>query len=133
VEIRISVAAGGLADLESLDEWLGGERGLAGRVKLARSAPRDGEMGAVSESLVVAVGSGGAITVAGAALAGALKAWLGQGRRSDVRVKVARPDGTSVEIDAKRVRAGEFDIQAAISQVLDPGSAGGSDSGTAGE
>jgi Effector Associated Constant Component 1 len=118
VDIRISVTRGDLADLESLDDWLRGERELAGRVKLAGTAPHDGELGALSECLVVALGSGGAITVVGTTLAGALKAWLSHPRRSDVRVEVHRHDGTSVEIDAKRVRAGDIDVEAAIRQAL---------------
>jgi Effector Associated Constant Component 1 len=118
VDIRISVTKGDLADLESLDDWLSEEHELAGRVKLAGSAPRDGELGALSESLVVALGSGGAITVVGAALAGALRTWLAHPRRSDVRVKVRLPDGTSVEIDAKRVSAGDIDVEATIRQAL---------------
>jgi membrane-associated two-gene conflict system component 1 (EACC1) len=118
VDIRISVTRGDLADLESLDDWLRGERELAGRVKLAGTAPHDGELGALSECLVVALGSGGAITVVGTTLAGALKAWLSHPRRSDVRVEVHRHDGTSVEIDAKRVRAGDIDVEATIRQAL---------------
>jgi hypothetical protein len=118
VDIRISVTHGDLADLESLDNWLRGERELAGRVKLAGTAPHDGELGALSEYLVVALGSGGAITVVGTTLAAALKAWLSHARRSDVRVEVHRHDGTSVEIDAKRVRAGDIDVEATIRQAL---------------
>lgn len=118
MEIRVSVANGNVADLESLDDWLRGERELAGRVKLAGPAPRAGELGALTETLVVAVGSGGAITVVGAALAGALKAWLSQPRRSDVTLKIRRPDGTSVEVNAKRVKADGIDLQATISQAL---------------
>jgi hypothetical protein len=66
----MSVAGGDIAELESLGDWLRGERELTGRVRLASAAPRSGELGAVSETLLVAVGSGGAITVLISALAG---------------------------------------------------------------
>jgi hypothetical protein len=36
-------------------------------------------------------------------LATSLKAWLAQPRRSDVRIRVQRDDGQTVEIDASRV------------------------------
>jgi len=119
VEIRISVVGGDMAELESLDDWLRGERELAGRVRLTGPGPRTGELGALSETIVVAAGSGGAITVVGAALAGALKAWLSQHRRSDVTLKIHRPDGAWVEVAAKRVKAGDIDIKTTIRQVLD--------------
>jgi len=123
VDIRFSVIDGDVADLESLDDWLRGERELAGRVSVAGPRPRPGELGAVSETLVVAVGSGGAITVLVSALAGALKTWLSLPRRSDVKIKIHRADGNSVEIDAQRVKAGDVDIEAAIRQALASGSA----------
>jgi hypothetical protein len=123
VDIRFSVIDGDVADLESLDDWLRGERELAGRVTVAGPAPRPGELGAVSATLVVALGSGGAITVLLSALAGALKTWLSLPRRSDVKIKIHRADGNSVEIDAKRVKAGDVDIEAAIRQALAFGTA----------
>jgi hypothetical protein len=123
VDIRFSVIDGDVADLESLDDWLRGERELAGRVTVAGPPPRPGELGAVSATLVVALGSGGAITVLLSALAGALKTWLSLPRRSDVKIKIHRADGNSVEIDAKRVKAGDVDIEAAIRQALAFGTA----------
>ena len=133
MEIFISVAGGDLAHLESLDDWLRGERKLAGRVRLTGPAPRVGELGTVTDTLVVAAGSGGAISVVGAALAGALKGWLSLPRRSDVSIKIHRADGSSVEIDAKHFKAGDVDIEAAIRKVFDLGSALALDSGTAEE
>ena len=133
MEIRISIASGDLADLESLDDWLRGERELAGRVTLAAPSPRKGELGALAETLIIAVGSGGAITVVGSALAGALKAWLSQPRRSDVTLKIHRPDGTSVELAAKRVRARDIDIETTIRQALGSGDPQALDSSTAEE
>ena len=123
MDIRFSVIDGDVTDLESLDDWLRGEGELAGRVTVAGPGPRAGELGAVSETLVVALGSGGAITVLVSSLAGALKAWLTLPRRSDVKIKIHRADGNSVEIDAKRVKAGDVDIETAIRQALAFGTA----------
>lgn len=114
MEIRISVGDGDTDELESLGVWLRGERGLAGRVKLAGAKPREGELGALSDAFVVAVGSGGAISV----LAAALKTWLSLPRRSDVHIRIHRDDGASVEIDAKRVAAGLIDVESVIRQTL---------------
>jgi hypothetical protein len=117
VEIRISVADGDLAELESLDDWLRGEPELAGRVKAAGSPPTRGHLGALTEVLTVALGSGGAITV----LAASLKGWLSLPRRSDVTIKIDRKDGSSVTIAAKRVAAGQTDVESIIRQALDHG------------
>jgi hypothetical protein len=117
VEIRISVADGDLADLESLDDWLRGEPELAGRVRAVGPSPTRGHLGALTEVLSVALGSGGAITV----LAASLKGWLLLPRRSDVRIKIHRPDGGTVEIDAKRVNAGNVDVESMIRRALDYG------------
>jgi hypothetical protein len=121
VEIRLSVADGDRAELESLEAWLRGERGLAGRVKLAGARPREGELGALSDALVVAVGSGGAISV----LAASLKTWLSLPRKSDVHIHIHRRDGASVEIDAKQIAAGSIDVESMIRQALDFGTAEG--------
>jgi hypothetical protein len=117
VEIRISVADGDLADLESLDDWLRGEPELAGRVSAAGAPPTRGHLGALTEVLTVALGSGGAITV----LAASLKGWLSLPRRSDVTVKIERKDGSSVTIAAKRVAAGQADVESIIRQALEDG------------
>ena len=58
--------------VESLARWLTGEAELHGRVS-ARMAPlQPGEMGAGTEALIVALGSGGAVSV----LLGSLTGWL---------------------------------------------------------
>jgi Effector Associated Constant Component 1 len=74
--------------------------------------PGEGELGALADVLVVAVGSGGALSV----LATSLKAWLAQPRRSDVRIRIQRDDGQTVEIDANRID-GEH-VDALIRQAL---------------
>ena len=100
MEARISLVGGNpAANLESLDDWLQGEPELAGRVRVSAPVPREGELGALAEVLVAAVGSGGALSV----LATSLHAWLSQPRRSDVRIRVQGENGRAVEIDADRV------------------------------
>ena len=99
MQIRISIVGGDQAELESLDDWLRRERELAGRVTFTAARPREGELGALGEALVVAVSSGGAVSV----LAASLKAWISLPRRSDVRIRVQVSDGRTVEIGADRV------------------------------
>jgi hypothetical protein len=77
--------------------------------------PREGELGALAEVLVAAVGSGGTVSV----LAGALYAWLSQPRRSDIRIRVEGDNGRAVEIDADRVDAQQAEDM--LRQALDFG------------
>jgi hypothetical protein len=113
VEIRISCVGGNrAADVESLGDWLRGEPQLAGRLRVAGPVPGEGELGALADVLVVAVGSGGTLSV----LATSLKAWLAQPRRSDVRIRVQHEGGETVEIDANRVDGERVD--ALIRQAL---------------
>jgi Effector Associated Constant Component 1 len=99
VEVRISCVGSDPADgIESLSDWLHGERELSGRLRLAGPAPRENELGVLADVLVVAVGSGGTISV----LAASLKAWLAQPHKPDFRIRVQGTDGQSVDIDAKR-------------------------------
>ncbi|AUY49155.1 hypothetical protein C2142_09635 [Streptomyces sp. CB01881] len=104
-------------EAESLADWLRGEPGLAG-VRLTGAVPAPGELGSVSDLVTVAVGAGGAVSV----LAASLRTWFAQPKRSDIRLKIRRPGGEAVEIDAKRVRG--KDLEAVLRQVLDRGEAG---------
>lgn len=61
---------------------------------------------------------GGTLSV----LAAALKAWICLPRRSDVRLKVQGADGSTVEIDAKRVSGDQLD--ALVEKVLGSASSG---------
>jgi Effector Associated Constant Component 1 len=99
METRISIIGGDQSDLESLGDWLRQERGLSGRIKVAAASPREGELGSLGEALVVAVGSGGTLSV----LAASLKAWMTLPRRSDVKIRIEGSDGRVVDIDATRV------------------------------
>ena len=117
VEARVSIVGGDQADLESLDLWLRQEGELAGRVTFAGAKPRPGELGALGEALIVAVGSGGAVS----ALASSLKAWMALPRRSDVRIRVEGPGGRVVEIDAHRVGGERIDdlVRQALESAVD--------------
>lgn len=113
MDVRISVVGddrqGGL---ESLDNWLREESGLAGLVQVAGAEPRKGELGALADTLVVAVGSGGTLSV----LATSLKVWLSHPRRSDIRIRLQGRDGEAIEIDANRVDTD--DIETLLRQTL---------------
>lgn len=98
---------------EDLADWLRHEPELRGRVTPVYREPRPGELGAALDVLSVAVGSGGVLTV----LAAALKTFLSQPRRSDVRVTIRTSDGTSVEIDATRVPDIEAVLRTALGKV----------------
>jgi hypothetical protein len=98
-QVRISLTTGDRSDLESLEDWLRQEQGLAGRVLPAVGRPRPGELGVPAEALIVAVSSGGVLSV----LAASLKSWVSLPRRSDVRVKIQGADGRVVEIAADRI------------------------------
>lgn len=87
------------ADLRSLRSWMIDMGELRGPFELRRPEPRPGEMGSLTDALIVAAGSGGAIT----ALAGVLVSWL-RHRTSDLTVKITRPDGTTFEVVGSRVR-----------------------------
>ncbi len=96
--------------LAELSDWLDQEPALRGLVSPAEAAPAPGELGTLSDALMVAVGSGGAVSV----LAASLKAFFAQPRRSDLRIVVSDPNGRTVEVDAKRVR----DAETLLRQVL---------------
>lgn len=114
MEFRISVVSGDrAAGLESLSDWLRGEPELAGRVCVLQAMPRSGELGALGDALLVAVGSGGALSV----LAMSLNTWLSQPRGSDVKVTVRGETGRVVEISADRVDGDR--VEALVRTALD--------------
>jgi Effector Associated Constant Component 1 len=96
-------------------------RNVGGPVDLRRADPKPGEMGSLSDALVVAAGSGGAIT----ALAGALVSWLHH-RTTDVTVKITRPDGTALEVEGRRVRGVDAQQLSALIEDLAAGLGGSS-------
>ena len=76
---------------------------LRGRVRLVKAAPEPGTLGGWPEAVVVSLGQGGAVTV----LASAVIAWI-RHRTSTVTCTVTRPDGTSVQLAATRVRSADL-------------------------
>jgi hypothetical protein len=96
--------------LAELSDWLAQEPELRGLIAPKTTGPEPGELGALADVLVAAVGSGGAVSV----LAASLKAFLAQPRRADVRIVLSTPDGLRVEVDAKRVG----DVEALVRETL---------------
>jgi hypothetical protein len=87
-------------DLRSLASFLAAEPELRGRVDFDDSEPDPGQLGAVADAIVVAVGSGGALTV----LTTAVAAWV-QSRGSTIRVRLHSPTGATAEIDAENIKS----------------------------
>jgi len=110
VKVTLSVVGQDPAeDLADLTDWLTQEPELRGLVSAIPAAAKVGELGVLSDALVVAVGGGGTVSV----LAASLKALLAQPRRSDVKIVIANTDGRRVEIDARRIP----DVEALVRQV----------------
>jgi hypothetical protein len=98
VDLRLSVQSDdGTKDWADLLDWLRREPALRGHVH-AQGRPQPGDLGATVDTLLVAASSGGLASV----LATSLGAWLGQPRKSDVRITI-ETNGRRVEVDAKRV------------------------------
>jgi hypothetical protein len=95
------------APLRSLHDWLTNDGELP--VRLVESSPRDGELGALTDSLAVVLAPGGAA----AAIAGSLVSWLRR-RRSDLTVKIRRPDGSETELSVTQLRGLEITELSAI-------------------
>jgi hypothetical protein len=107
VGVRLSVEGeDSIGGLEELSDWLGREPDLRRMITPVFAEPACGELGTLTDALIMAVGSGGALS----ALAASLKTFLALPRRSDLRIVLSAPDGRRVEIDAKRVA----DVEAVI-------------------
>ena len=72
-----------------------------------------GTMGAVAETLQVALGAGGGATV----LAGSVATWITT-RRQNVKLRLRRPDGGELEVDAQ-VKDAETMIESFLARTLD--------------
>jgi hypothetical protein len=98
-------------DLPALAAWLNDEDALRGRITRRRAAPGPEEMGSLHDALLIAVGSGGAISV----LASSLPAWLQQ-RKSAVRIEISHDEhGRKAVIDATNIG----DAERLIASVLE--------------
>ncbi|HEX5120579.1 MAG TPA: hypothetical protein VFW65_35820 [Pseudonocardiaceae bacterium] len=90
--------------------WLRREDRLRGRVQLSPTTIGPGQMGSVTDTIAIAMGTGGAGTV----VARALVAWVSH-RTTDVKLTLTRPEGTELSIDAHRVH----DPQALLASIAD--------------
>jgi Effector Associated Constant Component 1 len=99
MDVAISVSGGPDADAEirSLYRWLQREEDLPNPTFMP-AAPGPEDMGAVSDVLMVALGSGGA----GAVLANSLSVWVRQ-RSSDLKLTVRGKNGT-IRLDGERIK-----------------------------
>jgi Effector Associated Constant Component 1 len=99
MKVEISTELSGQADeheLRSLLDWLQQESPRPGKVELLSAEPVPGTMGAISDTLQVALGAGGAVTV----LAGSVTTWI-RTRRQAVTLRFRRPDGEELLLDAE--------------------------------
>ncbi|WP_127501725.1 effector-associated constant component EACC1 [Actinoplanes solisilvae] len=101
MEITLSVSADeSIEMMGSLRDWLSYEPELTGLVTPLPTANNPGVLSWTTDALLVAVGSGGTLSV----LAASLGVWLSQPRNADVRIEIRDGAGRSVVIDAKRVK-----------------------------
>lgn len=110
MDVTMSVwGAAAEQELASLEDWLRNEPGLRGSSLRRESAPPEpGTMGALADTLAVALGSGGA----GAVLASSLGIWLSS-RVGEVKLVVTGARGT-VELSATNVKDPESLLATAI-------------------
>jgi len=101
VELRIAVD-GRDADVEALWDWFRHEPQLRGRLRTASSPAPEGAMGTSTELVIQVAAAMAGAGALWAAVARSLSVWLTQ-RRSDITVKVTRPDGHQMSLTAKRV------------------------------
>jgi Effector Associated Constant Component 1 len=100
VEIGVTVVGARAGeDARALRHWLADEQDLRGRVRLVEQSPEPGSLGAAVDTLLVGLGSSGAVT----AFAAGLVSWI-RHRTGDTRAVVRRPDGSEIEVAAERVR-----------------------------
>jgi membrane-associated two-gene conflict system component 1 (EACC1) len=128
VTINVVGRDAAVEELRSLFTWLAGEEEFRGRVRLVEAAPEPGTLGGWPEAVVVELIQGGAVTI----LASAVIAWI-RYRTSKVTCTMTRPDGTSVELTADRIRNTDLaEVGALVEQVaaaLGEGDAEGSREG----
>lgn len=107
MELRVTLAGDDEQDLESLIGWLRRERIPSMLVEAAPNEIPAGQMGSISDALLVTV-----TPEAIAALAGALAVWL-RTRRTEIRLTVRRGERETT-LDAKGLK----DSEAVIREVL---------------
>ncbi|APE38064.1 hypothetical protein BOX37_06030 [Nocardia mangyaensis] len=82
-----------------LNSWLLTQDGFRGRVRVLERPPAAGTLGASLDAVMVAVSSG----LTSSAAFGALIAWL-KTRPGKLTMRVKKPDGTEIEIEAEGLR-----------------------------
>ena len=100
------------AELATLADWLSREDELRGRSTIERAEAHPGDMGGISEVVIVALGTQGAGTV----LAASLSVWI-RHRRPSADIEVTGPDGQSIKISLRNVR--EPELEAVLRRVLE--------------
>jgi hypothetical protein len=116
MEVEITAEISGQSsepELRSLFRWLQEESPRPGRVEIIRRKPGPGQMGAVTDTLQIALGAGGAITV----LAGSVSAWM-KTRRERVILRL-RHNGEEALLDAE-VKDAEAVIERFFERSRDP-------------
>ena len=104
MESRLIIDSADAGAAEDLWQWLQQHDALRGRVCQVTAPAPEGRMGPVlTDTLVVALGSGGA----GSVLAHALLVWLRRPRGVTVALKIVDPQGRSVELDLDRATTAE--------------------------
>lgn len=103
---------GSTDDLFELLEWLNEHDELRGRVELPKQQIRPGDMGGLSEVLMVTLGAGGAAT----ALVSSLTSWFTV-RRSEIAVTLKGGAEPEITLDAKRVALPE--VTASLQTLLE--------------
>lgn len=102
MDVTVAVTGAGPDDeLRSLCSWLAGDDDLAGLVEPTPRAPHDqpDDVDQRPDTVTVRLDPPGAAT----ALANSLVAWI-RDHSHDAVYEVARPDGVSVRVSARRVR-----------------------------
>ncbi|MGD0699140.1 MAG: hypothetical protein ABSA02_04565 [Trebonia sp.] len=108
VDVSIRIVDGDVEVIQSLADWLAAERELRGRVQTIDGSIREGQLGAVTEMITVALGSGGAGTV----LASSLITWL---KARPTRAKLIVKSGDRlVELDIQTMQ----DVRPLLEQML---------------
>ena len=112
MESVLAVEGGGPDALIDLRSWLSHEEELRGRVQLVVPEAGPGQLGSLADTLVVAVGAGGALTT----LARSLTVYLSRPRATVVKVTTVAPDGTRTEVSAEHIR--KADVQSVLQSAL---------------
>ena len=120
-DIRISVVERKAAsELDRLRDWLSQEDTLRGLVRSPAMSIPDGAMGVLSDSFVVAVGSGGILTVLVSSIANWLSARSAANPAAGPTIEIEFPDGLTIRVNPTG-GVTEEQLRAATEAVSDEG------------